>query len=93
LKISFNKNHESKGYGFVCFEEEKSANACLAEPRYDKICIVQRFKPRDSQPKRMFNNLYVKNFPDSYVEQDIRNLFSEFGTISSLKMVKQEKGG
>lgn len=31
-------------------------------------------------------NLFVKNFPDNTTEDNLRELFSQFGTIESLKL-------
>ena len=41
---------------------------------------------------KIFNNIYVKNFPATYTEVELREIFSKFGEISSLHMVKNENG-
>jgi RNA recognition motif-containing protein len=41
---------------------------------------------------KIYNNIYVKNFPAAYSEDDIKNIFSQYGEISSLYMLKNENG-
>ena len=39
-----------------------------------------------------FNNLYVKNFPKEYSDEDFLNLFHEFGSIVSAKVMRKSNG-
>jgi polyadenylate-binding protein len=32
----------------------------------------------------VFNNIYVKNFPESYTEDDLKKLFGQYGPILSI---------
>jgi RNA recognition motif-containing protein len=34
--------------------------------------------------RKAFNNIYVKNFPTTYTEDDLRKLFGQVGKILSL---------
>jgi polyadenylate-binding protein len=44
--------------------------------------------------KKVFNNIYVKNFPDSWTQEDVRGLFTKYGNIKSLAMMtKKDKEG
>lgn len=38
------------------------------------------------------SNLYVKNIDDSVSEDELRERFSQFGTIISAKLMRDEKG-
>jgi len=42
--------------------------------------------------RRAFNNIYVKNFPTDWTEEDLRKLFSQYGHILSIYLMKNEKG-
>lgn len=42
--------------------------------------------------RRAFNNIYVKNFPQSYSEDDLKKMFGAYGNILSLYLMKNEKG-
>ena len=63
-----------------------------------KKVFVGRFIPRKEREKelgekaRRFTNVYVKNFGTELDEQTLREMFEQFGTISSLKVVTGEDG-
>jgi len=40
----------------------------------------------------MFNNLYVKNYPDNFSDEDLKNLFSPFGNVASLCQMPHANG-
>jgi polyadenylate-binding protein len=42
--------------------------------------------------RRAFNNIYVKNFPESWSEDDVKKMFGQYGNILSLHLIKNEKG-
>jgi polyadenylate-binding protein len=42
--------------------------------------------------RKAFNNIYVKNFPTSWTEDDLKKIFSQYGNILSLFLNKNEKG-
>ena len=93
LKISLNSDHESRGYGFVCFQDPTSAARALdAEGNADSNQVI-RYQPRDKRDfRKIYNNIYAKNFPDGYTEQQVHDLFSQFGRIESLKYMVNDKG-
>lgn len=88
LKISMNEDHSSRGYGFVCYDTPKdAARACeLMDERADhRECIAIKWNPKDrNDVRRVYNNLYVKNYPDNFSEDDLSKLFSQYGRVSSL---------
>lgn len=86
-KISINEDHTSAGYGFVCFEEPEPASRTLDTLGQNKEaeCYCQPWKPRDvREVRKLFNNLYVKNYPVSWRDDDLHNLFFAYGDIGSL---------
>ena len=63
-----------------------------------KKVFVGRFIPRKEREKelgekaRRFTNVYVKNFGTELDEPKLREMFEQFGNISSLKVVTGEDG-
>ncbi|MGE5238733.1 MAG: RNA recognition motif domain-containing protein [Chloroflexota bacterium] len=41
----------------------------------------------------MEKKVYVKNFPFSATEEDIKNLFTEFGAVESVKIIRDGRTG
>lgn len=84
LKISMKPNYESNGYGFVCFEEPAAATACLEQALPHGIQTI-KFEPRDlkTSTRKLPNNIYVKNIPLNYSNDDVIKLFSPYGNIKS----------
>ena len=87
-KIAEDEEGESMGYGFVLYENEENAKKAIAEChgkiwRNKKLFVCQFQKNRPRKPLR-FNNLYVRNIPKNWSEDDVRNYFSKYGEISSM---------
>jgi len=54
---------------------------------------VIKYQPRDKREfRKIYNNIYAKNFPDNFTEEDVRALFSQYGRIESMKFMVNEKG-
>lgn len=93
LKISLEPTHESRGYGYVCFQDVESANACLAAIGNSEVVKASKYTPRDKRDfRRVFNNIYAKNLPDDFDEAKTRELFGKYGPIGMLKFDKNEFG-
>jgi len=93
LKISLNPDHSSRGYGFVCFQEPHSATDCLTDTAGNDTTLAVKYQPRDRREfRRVFNNIYVKNLPDSYDEEKTRELFAAHGNIGLFKYERNDKG-
>ena len=76
LKISLDSDSQSRGYGFVCFQDPTSAAQALAAEGSADTNQVIRYTPRDKRDfRKIYNNIYAKNFPDGYSEEDVKNLF------------------
>ena len=86
LKISLSSDHQSRGYGFVCFQDPASAAKAVDAAAEADSCQVIKYQPRDKRDfRKIYNNIYAKNFPENFTEEDVRSLFSEFGRIESMK--------
>ena len=93
LKISLNPDHSSRGYGFVCFQEPQSASDCLTDTAGNDSTLAVKYQPRDRREfRRVFNNIYVKNLPDSFDEEKTRELFAKHGNIGLFKYERNDKG-
>jgi len=85
LKISNNSDHSSRGYGFICYQEEKSASDAVAGSLNDPDAIAMRFEVRQSRNiLSLVNNVYVKNLPDTMSDDEVRNMFKPYGHIESM---------
>lgn len=97
LKISLDENYQSNQYGFVTFqnvnfkdapEERKKLEEHLRSQFKDGGIQIEvlpyELKDRKSL-KKIYNNIYVKNFPDSWSEEVLHKKFSQYGHIKSLK--------
>jgi len=77
LKISLNQDYTSRQYGFVCFQQPDAAQKAIEQSKDGSVpFIVERYQPKDRRDMRKaFNNIYVKNFPTHWVEDDLKKLF------------------
>lgn len=94
-KVATDASGISKGYGFVQFQTEESAedainglNGMLANG--NKI-FVSLFKRRQDRTAN-FTNVYVKNFPSGFTNDDLHRYFAPFGEITSA-VVMTDSGG
>jgi polyadenylate-binding protein len=94
VKISLNPDHSSRQYGFICFQSPEGAQKAIEQTKKEDFPFeVQRYQPSDRREMRKsFNNIYVKNFPTSWTEDDLKNIFSQYGNILSLVLNKNKKG-
>ena len=66
-----------------CQALKKAERAKRLRLLYEKI-------KKKIKEKYKFCNLYVKNLPDSYTDEDLKKLFEKYGEIRSSKIVKKE---
>ncbi len=92
-KVSLNEDHSSRGYGFVCFRDPEAAEKAIQKSAHNDSSIGVRFAPRDKKEfRKAYNNVYVKNLPAGWGEEQVRKLFGEFGRIASVYMASHENG-
>lgn len=90
-KIAMDSNGNSKGFGYIHFENEEHAEKAIEKINgmeiLGQIVYVGHFVPRGSRQtgtnKPKFNNLYVKSFPPETTDETLREMFQEFGEIIS----------
>ncbi|XP_022745916.1 polyadenylate-binding protein 2-like [Durio zibethinus] len=98
-KIATDPSGQSKGYGFVQFDNEESAqkaieklNGMLLNDKQVYVGPFVRKQERDTSSKTKFNNVYVKNLSESTSDEDLKNSFGEFGTITSAVVMREADG-
>ena len=83
---------QSNGYGFVKFNDKEKAKEVLEKIKLEDPNIV--VEPYLKERKRTeTNNLYVKNFSNDVDEEKLRDLFSKYGEITSVKVMQDEASG
>lgn len=99
-KIELDENNESKGYGYIQFLNQESADTAVNKVNgmmlNDKKVFVGPFVSRkerlaSNSPKK-FTNVYVNNLDTAVDEDQLKNLFQEFGIIQSAVIMKDESG-
>ena len=94
-KIAEDEDGESMGFGFVLYDSEENAKNAIKECNGQnwngkKIYVSQFIKNRPKKPLR-FNNVYVRNIPKDWSEDEVRKYFSKFGEIGSMIVKLPEK--
>ncbi|GER40077.1 polyadenylate-binding protein [Striga asiatica] len=98
-KVVTSDDGKSKGYGFVQFESESSAEAAIENLNGSTIegkqMLVAKFMKKSDRANpsyEEYTNLYVKNLDTSFSEEVLREKFSKYGKIVSLVISKDENG-
>ncbi|GLT58906.1 hypothetical protein SLA2020_317650 [Shorea laevis] len=99
-KIATDASGQSKGYGFVQFDHEESAQKAIDKLNgmliNDKQVYVGHFLRKQEREstlnKTKFNNVYVKNLSESTTDEDLKRIFGEYGTITSAVVMKDADG-
>lgn len=88
-KVAMDETGKSKGYGYVHFETGEAATDAIQ--KFDGMLIddvevhVGHFVRRqDRAGLNVWTNLYVKQFPNSWDDAQLRALFAPFGNLASL---------
>ncbi|GFR29588.1 polyadenylate-binding protein [Trichonephila clavata] len=98
VKIVTYQSGDSKGYGFVQFENENSANEAISEVDgtlvHGRKIIVSKFIPykdrKRFQEMSFSNNIFVKNLTPSFSSNDLEKLCLCFGNITSARVATNE---
>ncbi|XP_068655696.1 polyadenylate-binding protein 2-like isoform X2 [Aristolochia californica] len=99
-KIATDPSGQSKGYGFVQFDNEESAQNAIDKLNgmllNDKQVFVGPFVRKQEREtsvnKTKFNNVYVKNLSETTTDEDLRKIFGEYGGITSAVVMREGDG-
>ncbi|KAJ4714835.1 Polyadenylate-binding protein [Melia azedarach] len=99
-KVATDASGQSRGYGFVQFDNEDSAkhaidklNGMLLNDKQVFVGPFLRKQERESATdKTRFNNVYVKNLSESTTEDDLKKVFAEYGNITSAVVMRDADG-
>jgi len=96
-KVSTNSRGEPLGYGFVHYESEefalKAVSAADGKIIAGQKVTVAPFKAKSERGSdRQFTNVYVKNIPVEFADEKFQEAFTQFGTITSSKVVRDQEG-
>jgi polyadenylate-binding protein len=96
-KITTDENGNSKGYGYVHYETAEAATEAIQKVNgmilEDQEVVVGHFLRRqDRSSQNEWTNLYVKQFSLAWTDEKLRELFSPFGEVNSLKIARDFEG-
>ncbi|KAI3512574.1 hypothetical protein L1887_19890 [Cichorium endivia] len=95
-KIAKNDLGKSKGFGFVQYDSEESANDALTAldgtTFEGKIISVAKFLKKSERKEPEFTNVYVKNLDSDFTENLLIEKFSEYGNVTSAVIMSDADG-
>lgn len=96
-KVSTDPEGTSKGYGFVHFETQASAEEAIAKVNGMELegnaVQVMPYLSRSSRTSAVeWTNVYVKNIPLHWDLEELNGIFAEFGEIQSAVITKDAEG-
>jgi len=100
-KVVMDDTSSSKGYGFVHFETKEAAEKAIARVNgmmlnNQKVFVgpfvarKERLRSADGETK--FTNVYVKNLDEGVPLDQLKKMFSEYGTITNAAIMSDEHG-
>lgn len=92
-KISYDEHGKSLRYGFIQFDTKEAAQKAIRDMNsavWDSEQItVSAFLPVIKRiDATHMKNLYVRGFPNSFTDEDIKHKFEQFGEVASVVMLK-----
>jgi len=99
-KIACDEGGNPKGFGFVHFETEEAARNAIEKVNgmllNGKKVYVGHFVSRKERLEmigdkaKKFNNVYVKHFPEDTSDDQLGEMFTEYGKITSAKVMRDD---
>ncbi|EFJ31737.1 hypothetical protein SELMODRAFT_21095, partial [Selaginella moellendorffii] len=96
-KVATDSNGQSKGYGFVQFEQEESAQVAIDKVNGMLVAEKQVFvgpfvRRQEREQNGKFNNVFVKNLGESTTDDELKEVFGAFGKITSAVVMRDSDG-
>ncbi|XVF29887.1 hypothetical protein REPUB_Repub16aG0009200 [Reevesia pubescens] len=99
-KVATDRNGQSKGFGYVQFENEEAAqnaikrlNGMLINDK--QVYVGQHVRRQERVPANVspkFTNVFVKNLSETTSDEDLKKVFGTYGTITSAVVMKDQNG-
>jgi polyadenylate-binding protein len=96
-KVATDENGNSKGYGYVHFETAEAAqeaiqkiNGMLLDDQ--EVVIGQFLRRQDRASQNDWTNLYVKQFPESWNNAKLTEVFGAYGPLASVYIATDGEG-
>jgi len=97
-KIELDETNESKGYGYIQFTTQEAADKAIdkvnAKMLNGKKVFVGAFVPRKERlaenSTKKYTNVFVKNLDERVDDDKLKQLFTPFGAIKSVVVMKDE---
>eukprot|EP00505_MAST-04D_sp_SCG-Rhode-Island_P004380 Stramenopile-MAST_4_protein_4380 len=86
-KVATDRSGRPKGFGFVHYADEKSADEAIKRVNGMKINDKEVYVSKFEKQKRKtleWTNLYVKNIPEGWDGDKLKEIFKEFGVVTSV---------
>eukprot|EP00250_Pteridium_aquilinum_P014928 c22286_g1_i1 orf=356-2326(-) len=99
-RVALDEAGNSKGHGFVQFEQDDSAQSAIEKVNgmliNEKQVFVGPFLRRQERDLASagskFNNVFVKNMSEATTDDELKNIFEAFGPISSAVVMRDSNG-
>lgn len=98
--IKDSESQRSKGFGFVTYATEQEADACMAERPHNlhgRQIDVKRAVSREESSKPgahvQVKKCFIGGVKKGMTEDQVRNYFQQFGTISDFEVPKDRESG
>ncbi|KZZ96789.1 poly(A) RNA binding protein [Moelleriella libera RCEF 2490] len=101
-KVAQDENGNSKGYGFVHYETDEAAQQAIKHVNgmllnEKKVYVGHHIPKKDRQSKfdemkANFTNIYVKNIQPDATDDEFRDLFEQYGDITSASLARDQDG-
>jgi len=96
-KVATDKDGKSKGFGYVQFSTQQEAEGVIAKLDGQLLMghplTVSEFKRKtDRNTGKDWTNVYVKNIPPQWTQEEFQGRFAKFGDIQSAKLPTDEAG-
>lgn len=101
-KVAQDEHGNSKGYGFVHYETDEAAQQAIKHVNgmllnEKKVYVGHHIPKKDRQSKfeemkANFTNVYVKNIHSDATDDEFRELFEQYGDITSASLARDQEG-
>ncbi|KIH94118.1 polyadenylate-binding protein [Sporothrix brasiliensis 5110] len=102
-KVAQDEHGASKGYGFVHYETDEAAQQAIKNVNgmllnEKKVYVGHHIPKKDRQSKfeemkANYTNIYIKNLNPDVTDEEFRELFEKFGTVTSSTIARDQETG